>query len=360
MTERLSFNLIPQDVADATVAMRPKNWGRYERLRLVFAGACIALSMYMAVVTYMWRRHALFLLGWEDALAFAFAGSVLGFLYGRLMANPGEDDPRLMARGFVLKKEGFETDGPGFHTEIDWTSVREITDRGAVILLVTEWGEAFFIPKRVFASPEAAAGFLTDARALYTARWNHFATSPAEADRHGPRFELSWIPERSDVAAFAKLKREITGWRKFFLFAPFLLAGGLLAVLGDRYPALGVYLDENGGMAVVIVAIFCGILFLLALVLQRIFRAIRIRRTPLPKGETKLVADPRGLDLTVERKRTRYAWKDIPAVTLGTSHVFLATARDRAIIVPRRAFRNRPAFLGFFNFAEEASQHAEA
>jgi hypothetical protein len=265
-----------------------------------------------------------------------------------------------MARSFTLGKEGFETTAPGFHTEVDWTSVAEIADRGPVILLITEWREAFFIPKRAFATPEAAADFLRRARELHNARWDSFMAGPGEENPPSARYDFTWRPERSDISAFAGLKREITGWRKLLLFAPFVLAGAFLALIGEEYPELGIYLDENNGTMIAILLVVGGFLTMLGLLAARILRARRVRRAPLPAGDTRLVADARGLEVTIEGKRSHYAWKDIPAVTLGANHAFLATARDRAIIVPRRAFRNRPAFLGFANFAEEASKHAEA
>jgi hypothetical protein len=359
MTDHVEFNLVPQDLADAALSMRPKNWGRHERLRLVLAGMCLLLLLFVLVASYVWRRHGVFMLRWEDALAFAFAGAALGWIYGRLLARPGEDDPRLMERSFTLREDGFETTGPGFHTEIDWTSVAEIPDRGSVIFLITEWREAFFIPKRAFATPLAAGNFLKRARALHTARWDSFTIDPGEG-HPAPRYEVAWRAEPADLAAFAGLKREITGWRKLLLFAPFALAGVVLALIGEEYPELGIHLDENTGTLIAILLIVGGVLYLAGQLAARILRARRLRSMPLPAGETRLVAEARGIDLVLARTRSRYAWKDIPAVTLGASHVFLATARDRAIIVPRRAFRNRPAFLSFANFAEEASKHAEA
>jgi hypothetical protein len=80
MTDHVTFNLIPRDLADTAMSMSPKNWGRYERLRLVVGGALISVFIFVLVASYVWRRHGVFLLGWEDALAFAFAGAGLGWL----------------------------------------------------------------------------------------------------------------------------------------------------------------------------------------------------------------------------------------------------------------------------------------
>ncbi len=360
MTDHIEFKPTPKDIGEAALAIRPKNWGRYERLRIVLGGAFISLSIFMAVAAFVWRRHGIFLLAWEDLLAFAFAGAVLGWFYGRLLTHRSDDDPRLMPRTFTLSKDGFETTGPGFETKVDWTAVAEIAQRGPTIVFIPEWKEAFFVPRSAFASLEEADRFVQRARDLWSARWDEFTTGPGEANPAAKSYDVVWRMERSDLAAFANLKREITGWRKAFIFLPPVLAGGLLAWLRDENPAVGAFVDRNNGAAIAIVVVFVAFLYLVILFVRRVLRARRVRRLPLPTTKTALVADAAGVAVTADGATKRHAWTDFPAINLGANHVFLMTALDRAIIVPRRAFRNRPSMLDFFNFAEEASKNAEA
>jgi hypothetical protein len=281
----------------------------------------------------------------------------IGWPFGRRWQ---QDDPRLAAREFFLRDDGFETSGAGFRTEIDWTAVTEIVDRGGTILFITEWKETFFIPRRVFAAPGAADAFVQRARDLWSARWDAFNAGDGEADPAPQHYRLTYRLDRADIAAFAGLRRELRGWRKFLFFLPAIVLGGAYGWFRDSSPAVSAFLDSLGAWTIFIVIALVGIWYVIVTLTMSLWRAVQVRRAALPAGETTLVADEAGIAASADGKEQHHQWRDVPAVTLGPAHVFLLTAPERAIIVPLRAFTNRTAMIRFYDFAEEASKHAEA
>jgi hypothetical protein len=265
-------------------------------------------------------------------------------------------DAPMPQRAFYLREEGFETSGVGFKTEIDWTAVAEIAERGATIFFLTEWRENFFVPKRAFASLDDAAQFAQRARDLWAARHDEVT---AAAESPPERYELTYRLERADVAAFLRLRREITGWRKLLIFLPAFVLGGVYGLLRDSSP-IAALVDSLGVWVILVVIALVAVWYVLVAIVMALVRAARVRRTVLPAGDTRLVADKAGVTVSADRGERRYSWREVPAVVLGAMHVFLLTAPRKAVIIPGRAFTGRAAMVRFSNFAEEASKHAEA
>jgi hypothetical protein len=317
------------------------------------------LLIYFLLASYAWRIHDVFLLGWEDILAFAFAGAAMGWAYDRLPVKVSNGDERLATRSFALGDAGFETWGTGFRTSIDWTAIREIADRGENIFFVTKWGENFFVPKSAFATRAAADAFGRRANALLTARRDKVALEGSLKMSRLDRYVLTYRLERSDLAAFAALRRELTGPQKAILLAPALAIGALYGWYREGNPAFSAFVDDLGNWTIII---FIGLVLVYFAIIglgRRAIRAYWVRRSPLPPGGSRLIADRNGIEVTTDGKRERFAWRDVPAVTIAEAQVFLFTAPERAIIVPLRAFSGRPAMTEFFHFADEASSNAE-
>src|SRR5690242_320632 len=57
MADQIEFTPTPADLARASRELRRGNWGRYERLRLMLAGASIVLLVYFLLASYAWRIH---------------------------------------------------------------------------------------------------------------------------------------------------------------------------------------------------------------------------------------------------------------------------------------------------------------
>lgn len=182
MTESITFKPSPADAAAAALALTPRKWGRYERLRLVLGGISLMLLVFFLIASYNWKTWGLFILRWDEVLAFSFAGAIMGWLYGRrrpvLMAD---NDPRLEQRTMTLTADGYEVEGPGFRNRVDWTAVEQIATRDDIILFMTQWKDVQFVPKRVFASVGQANNFERAARDAWSARWEVLDRKSGEA-----------------------------------------------------------------------------------------------------------------------------------------------------------------------------------
>ncbi|MEO8668965.1 MAG: YcxB family protein [Bauldia sp.] len=361
MNDHIEFTPAPADMAAAARDLRPRNWGRWDRLRLVLAGVLIALLIFFAIARYVWQQHGVYIVYWEDMAAFSFAGAVLGWGYGKVSGRFSADDPRLTERSFSLGKDGFETRGRRFETKVDWTGVADIADRRDTIFFIAEWKEYYFVPKRAFADAAAAEAFERTARDFWSARRDGRNPAPVEARARPDRYSLAYRLERADMAAFAALRRELTGWRKALIFLPAVLLGAIGAWIRESNPDFSAWLDRMGTFAVVAaVLVGAGAWYLVVTVAMSAVRALQVRRAKLPEGQTRLAADKSGVQIAADGSTERLAWREIPAVTLGPAHVFLSTTPASAVIVPLRAFTGRAAMVEFYTFAEEASKHAEA
>ena len=170
MTLSVTFKPSPRDAADALSTLTPGNWGRYERTRYVLAGISLMLLAFFLIARYDWQFWGLFILNWEHIASFAFAGAIMGWLYGRVRPGLATDDPRLAERKFTIERDGLRIEGKGYETAIDWTGVREIAERGNVLLFATEWKDVPFVLARAFPTPAAARAFAQAARYAWSAR----------------------------------------------------------------------------------------------------------------------------------------------------------------------------------------------
>jgi hypothetical protein len=179
MKDEIEFTPTPADLAAAARDMRPRNWGRFERLRFVLAGAVLTLLVFFLLAAYTWRTWDLFILRWEEIVAFALGGGVVGWLYGGRVGLVPAGDPRLAARRLSISGDGFAASGTHFATKVDWAGVATIVNRRDTILIVTDWQESFFIPKRIFPDSAAAEAFRTRAAHLWWARRKTSVTARA-------------------------------------------------------------------------------------------------------------------------------------------------------------------------------------
>lgn len=169
MIAEVTFRPTPVDRAAVLTAMTPPRWGRFERLRYAGAGVSLLLLVFFVVARYVWQSHGLFIVSWRDAGAFAIAGAAMGWLYGRPRPLPA-DDPATPVETVRVDRDGLRISGTGFTTAIQWSAISDIVDREGTILFVTAWREAPFVPRRAFATPEAADAFLRAARAAWIPR----------------------------------------------------------------------------------------------------------------------------------------------------------------------------------------------
>ncbi|HMN86582.1 MAG TPA: YcxB family protein [Bauldia sp.] len=169
MIAEVTFRPSPADRAAAVAAMTPPRWGRFERVRFVGAGVALLLLVFFVIARYVWQSYGLFIVTWRDAGAFAFAGAAMGWLYGR-RRKPPPDDPSTPLRTVRADRDGLRVSGSGFVTTIAWSAITDIVERDGIILFVTPWQEACFVPRHAFATPEAADAFLRTARAAWTPR----------------------------------------------------------------------------------------------------------------------------------------------------------------------------------------------
>jgi hypothetical protein len=177
----IAFRPTPEDAAAAAVAIAPKLWGKYERLRLVLAGMALSCLIFFVVASYDWRAWGLFILRWEEIVAFLFAGAMMGWVYGRrrppLLAA---DDPRLRERTVTIERDGLRVEGQGYETFMAWESIEQIPVRGGTILFIAEWKDVHFVPKRVFPTPEAADAFHDAAMSAFAAKWDRLTGTVPE------------------------------------------------------------------------------------------------------------------------------------------------------------------------------------
>lgn len=167
----------------------------------------------------------------------------------------------------------------------------------------------------------------------------------------GP-FNLTYRLARADIAAFLGLRSELRGAAKLAFLAPLIALGALLGYLEDTSTGQALGLDNEWiRLAVLFVAV--AALYAFATLFMSLVRARAVRLAAVPPGEIHLVANRTGVRVTHAGRTVSYRWEEILAVTLGTAHVFLATAPKEAIIVPLSAFADREGMLAFCTFADE-------
>ena len=167
----------------------------------------------------------------------------------------------------------------------------------------------------------------------------------------GP-FDLTYRLTRADIAAFLGLRTELRGAAKLALLVPLIGLGSALGFLEETAAgqALGLG-NEWIRLAVLFVAV--AALYGFVAIFMTLVRARSVRLAAVPPGEIRLVANRAGVRVTHAGRTVSSGWDEILAVTLGTAHVFLATAPKEAIIVPLTAFPDHEHMLRFATFADE-------
>jgi len=170
MAASVTFTPTPEQALAAAQVMRAPPWGRYERLRWVLAGALLGLLFLFVIATYDWRTWGLYIVRWQETASFAFGGAAMGWVYGRAKPAIPAGDPILRQRTVSIDDIGLRVEGRGFRTAIDWAVIEKISLSDDILLFVTEWKEAHFVPRQAFPAPRAADGFADAAQAAWTAR----------------------------------------------------------------------------------------------------------------------------------------------------------------------------------------------
>jgi hypothetical protein len=151
-------------------------------------------------------------------------------------------------------------------------------------------------------------------------------------------FSYRYRLTRADLPARPRSRREITGWRKFVLFAPAFLTGAGYATFEDDVVRLVPWLKghETFG-AVLALAIVYG-----ALALAVTFITLwRVRRLPLPAMDTLVQGDMQHLAVTEDGRLRFYAWELLHVPIITADHLFLLTTADDIVTIPLRAFTDR-------------------
>ncbi len=178
---------------------------------------------------------------------------------------------------------------------------------------------------------------------------------PSVTVADGP-YDLTYRLTRADIAAWLGLRAELRGLAKLALLAPLIALGSALGYLEDtevgQALGLGEYWVQFAILLVAVVALYGFAALFMSLVRRR-----AIRLAAVPPGEIHLVAGRAGVRVTHAGRTISHDWEEILAVTLGASHVFLATGPEAAIIVPESAFEDREHMLRFAVFAD-AAMHA--
>ena len=168
MAASVTFTPTPEQALAAVRVMRPPRWGRYERLRWVVAGALLGLLFLFVIATYDWRTWSLYIIRWQELASFAFGGAAIGWVYGRIRPGVPAGDPSLRQRTVSIGEDGLTVEGRGFRTALDWAAIKAISLSDDILLFVTEWKEAHFVPRQAFATTEAADAFADAAQDAWT------------------------------------------------------------------------------------------------------------------------------------------------------------------------------------------------
>lgn len=178
---------------------------------------------------------------------------------------------------------------------------------------------------------------------------------PSVTVADGP-YDLTYRLTRADIAAWLGLRTELRGLAKLAVLTPLIALGAVFGYLEDTEmgQALGL---GNPWVNLPVLGVAVAALYGFITLFMTLVRNRTIRLAAVPPGEIHLVANRAGVRVTHAGRAVSHSWEEILAVTLGTAHVFLATAPQAAIIVPERAFENREHMLRFAVFAD-AQMHA--
>lgn len=371
---RVAYRNTEEDIAALLLqARRTSRVGRYAPALIRMLAAAIWLGFVLRMPAGSGR--------WISAGSFLLTTLVLG-LVSRSSARRGM---KKVARGFKPRPAQTVEIGPtgltvrmkdGSAETRPWGMVGKVAADESVILLYTaEKGGnraamAHVVPRRAFATPEAAESFLRAATRWWqearSAGGGEAPPSPfvAEAGGEGPEVSYELTADERRVARRANRSVVRHLWRAAILtslVAAALVAGGVVA----SRPIEG-WPRSEGLLAMAMVWLGAGAL--LAFFAARIWWMILagVRPDPKDRGPTALAISPAGLAIRRPGGREGlYAWSRIQAV-LGDARflklVLESNIKRQAdggtILVPRRAFPTTAAAEEFLRSARR--WHAEA
>jgi hypothetical protein len=343
----IACQLTPADIQAVHAALyRPawgaRHWGRHERWRRVLAAMVLLTFVVLLVKLFARIKLGADIVGWDVVAGAMLGGAALGAWWARQNTDvPAADSPvyrpftlSIDASGFGLRREGFDS-----HTA--WDQITTLREAGGCLLLATRQDGTHLLPRSAFARPDAADAFFARVTALREAVVNPPSRMPLD--------RLRYRLTRDDVRAFFALKRERAGWRGtlfYLLLLPALfLLGLLLEGLDDTTWLLGL-------------AAGLGAVWLLTRIVLRIDRRRAIARYPLSDGEIELQRWGDHLRVIADGRTGRTGYDQLGNVVATPAHVFLMTAPNYAIIVPRRAFADADAMAAFAAEVDDASNNS--
>lgn len=160
---------------------------------------------------------------------------------------------------------------------------------------------------------------------------------------------------RADWAAYEALSGELTGWRKWILFALAGLFGGFWVVaqawLFGEEPGVWRWV---GLLAVVVLAHA-----MTSLVLS-LDRRRSIARRPVPQAETLVEVHSDHLAVTEDGRTRVYAPELLQWPILTAAHVFVPVTRQDIVILPLRAFEDEPDMRAFAHWLHGKIEESDA
>lgn len=335
-TTEVACQLTPADIQAVHEALyRPasgaRHWGRHERWRRVLAA--MALTTFVVLLIKLFARNKLGadIVGWELVAGAMLGGASIGVWWARQNTTvPAADSPVYRPYTLSLDTSGFRVRREGFDNHTDWNQVTSLREAGGCLLIDTRFDGSHFVPRSAFASAEAAGSFIALATALREAALNPPSSMPLT--------RLRYRPTRDDVRAFFALKRA-PGGRRGALF--YLLLFPAMLILGLLMDGL----DDTAWL--LRFALGLGAVWLLTRVILSIDQRLAIARYPLSEGEIELQRWGDHLRVSADGNETRTTYAQLGNVVATPDHVFLMTAPDRSIIVPRRAFASDAEMAAF-------------
>lgn len=164
-----------------------------------------------------------------------------------------------------------------------------------------------------------------------------------------PPFELTFRLEAGDYQAFLRKSR----WRtieRTIAVLPAVAVSGAGATVGLWIAAAGGGFERGWSLAAALggAAIFY---VLYRWLLMPAYYTALFTGQPLALGDTKVVADMRGIGINISEIVIAMPWSRIVRVVETDQHVFLMFARLAGVIVPKRTFESAEQGKRFVSFA---------
>jgi YcxB-like protein len=171
-----------------------------------------------------------------------------------------------------------------------------------------------------------------------------------------PPFELTFRVEARDYQAFLRKLR----WRAIERVVSFLSAVGLGVVAGVIGYFVSLAFGKAGPAWGWAIAVGSALILYLVyrLTVMRSYHRSFFAGQSMALGETKVVADTRGIGANVAEVVLAMPWSRIIRVVETDRHVFLMFARLAGVIVPKRAFTSADQAKRFTAFARSMAPSA--